>query len=181
MHLASIHNHLGLAYLAQGQLPQAQAAFELASKLHRKQRDLAGQAAVFCNLGALCRQKNDVDGAIGYFQKALTLDKAAGRVHAIADDLSLLASMAETQGDPKRALSYYERAAYVIDEANVLWKQEAMWRDVARVAEQLGHKGKASAAKARADEIKKLLEKEGATEEGVKPKPRRPMGAGEGE
>lgn len=179
-HMASIQNHLGLLHLAKGSLPEAQDAFERALKLHRKQDDLAGQAAVFCNLGALSRKNGQLEAATGYFRKALTLDKALGRVHAIADDLCLLAGMAEAQGRRQSALAYYERAAYVIDEANVLWKQEAIWRDVARVAAQLGHKDKAQAASARADEIKSLLDEDGGSGQGAKPRPRRPMGAEQG-
>ena len=171
--LANIHNHLGLVHLAQGQLDQAEAAFAQALRLHVGQDDLAGQAAAHSNLGAVQERRGDLDGAKSHYGKALALDKALGRVHAIADDLALLGNVAEAQRDLAGALSYYERAGYVINAANVLWKEEAIWRDVVRLAEQLKQNDKAVAAKAKADEIRELLAKEIKAEQGVEPKPRR--------
>lgn len=158
-HRVGINNHLGLLLMARRDLPGAEKAFAAALTAARRSKDPAGKAAAQCNLGVLNMKKGNLPAAREHLLEALAGDKSLGRGVAIADDLALLATVAEAQEDLPTALAYYDRAAYVIEESSVLWKQEAIWRDVARVADTLGLKDQAGRATGRADEIKALLDK----------------------
>ncbi|MEM3846634.1 MAG: tetratricopeptide repeat protein [Candidatus Parvarchaeota archaeon] len=103
-----------IAYLCLGGSYKEVGEFDLAIKMLKKAEQLAGSkndlSAVYNELGVTYARKGDLDNALMYDDRALTLNRELGDTSAEAANLSNIAGIYQSKGDLDKALNYYEKS-----------------------------------------------------------------------
>jgi tetratricopeptide (TPR) repeat protein len=109
-HLAWAQHSLGMSYLREFQLPQAEIALLEAEHLTRKKRARGFRARALCGMGSLRRNQGDLKLAESHYRDAT-------RIATEPDDLLQAlwgtAHCLRVQGEPQRALEHLQRALRV--------------------------------------------------------------------
>ncbi|MEM3460228.1 MAG: tetratricopeptide repeat protein [Candidatus Micrarchaeaceae archaeon] len=102
------------AYLCLGDSYQKVGEFDLAIKMLKKAEQLAGSkndlSAVYNELGMVYTRKGDLNKALIYYDRALTLNRELGYTRAEAANLNNIAEIYKSKGDLDKALNYYEKS-----------------------------------------------------------------------
>ncbi|MEM3460229.1 MAG: tetratricopeptide repeat protein [Candidatus Micrarchaeaceae archaeon] len=103
-----------IAYLCLGGSYHKVGEFDLAIKMLKKAEQLAGSkndlSAVYNELGEVYERKGDLDKALMYDDRALTLNRELGDTSAEAADLDNIAGIYQLKGDLDKALNYYKKS-----------------------------------------------------------------------
>ncbi|MEV6964305.1 tetratricopeptide repeat protein [Hamadaea sp. NPDC051192] len=135
---AYAHNVLAFADISLSRYADAQRHLEQAFDRYRLLGDLAGQARVELNLGWICDQNNQPEGALGHAQEALRLHRAAGHVTGQAFALNAIGWSHAQLGDHQAALASCEEALALFTSADNLLGQAITWGSIGHAHLELG-------------------------------------------
>ncbi|MCP2323683.1 tetratricopeptide (TPR) repeat protein/transcriptional regulator with XRE-family HTH domain [Hamadaea flava] len=135
---AYAHNVLAFADISLSRYADAQRHLEQAFDRYRLLGDLAGQARVELNLGWICDQNNQPEGALGHAQEALRLHRAAGHVTGQAFALNAIGWSHAQLGDHQAALASCEQALALFVSADNLLGQAITWGSTGHAHLELG-------------------------------------------
>lgn len=107
---AVLLHDLGSAYWKHGDTASAESCFRLALSMHESLGDPLGIAAACYSLAMLHKAEGNREQAMRLARRALTNDKRAENSHGVAQDLTLLGSLASRGGAVQKATDYYRRA-----------------------------------------------------------------------
>ena len=108
--LIRILNHRAVLAMKTGQYEMAASLLDQADSLAHKN---GADATLRFTRGRLMAMMGRDDEAMPCFQQTLTLDRKAGNIGAVADDLSAIADIHEKQGDIEKALDYLDRSVKI--------------------------------------------------------------------
>lgn len=100
----------GVAHWKLGNMEAARTSFQLALAMHESLQDNLGIAADCYSLALLEESAGDFEGAMPWARRALSHDKNEENSPGIAQDLTLLGSLASQNSLPEEAVDYYQRA-----------------------------------------------------------------------
>lgn len=101
---------MGNVYFHQGLYDEAAEKYRIALEKFRKINILFAQATALNNLGLICIEKGDYDGALSYFTQALELRKIyQEEPYLILHSYKLLGDLYSLQGQEEQAMKYYKK------------------------------------------------------------------------
>ena len=99
----------GVSLFSQGQLPEAQATWEQALGIYRRDRDGAGAAAAMAQLALVNFQRGQLDQAIDWGFQALNLARQERSASAESVALGIIGNVHYERADYLKALEFYQQ------------------------------------------------------------------------
>lgn len=107
---ALIYNSIGITRMKLNRLDEAADWFEKSRAINESGRIYDTLADNYFNLGEVSERKNDFQGAVGYYMKALQYDKIAEKSDGIVEDLKKIGIVYSKLNDNDKAYYYLNRA-----------------------------------------------------------------------
>ncbi len=123
---AEAMNSLGNAHVGFQDYLEALPSYQEAYLIREQIADMEGQATSLYNIGIVYKKLSDRKLAIGYFQKALTLDRYLNKIDKVAFDLNMI-------GVTYTSLGLYDSAAINIEQAEMIFREQEDLLNLANV------------------------------------------------
>ena len=156
--LSTAINDLGVAYLHQGNVDEAEAHFQEALKLREKLGAKAAVASSLNNLGVIASKRGEPDRAWDYYERACAMNQEVGHKLDESANWHNMGQIAERRGDLRTAQSCHEKGVAL---AREIGGRAGMSGHLGNLALVLADRGKTRQARACSDEAVELTEEVG--------------------